>query len=144
MTAAPAVPLALALLSGSGTRKVEVDLRPLSNVSMIRVGQCSIDVAFRLVVDGGGQEEYYCPAVEWQWEDGTRSVEETDCPPFAEASADDHRRTWMRTIAVTAPGRHEVRVRLSKGDRTLRHLTGAAKVVGAGMSEQSRKAVGCK
>ena len=32
----------------------------------------------------GGEdlEEYYCPEIEWAWDDGGKSVQEADCPPF--------------------------------------------------------------
>ena len=31
---------------------------------------------------GDDIEEYYCPEIEWDWDDGGKSVHEADCPPF--------------------------------------------------------------
>ena len=34
------------------------------------------------LVGGEDLDEFYCPAVEWNWGDGTVSAQEGDCPPF--------------------------------------------------------------
>src|SRR2546428_11391623 len=31
---------------------------------------------------GDDEEEVYCPAVGWGWDDGGRSAHEAECPPF--------------------------------------------------------------
>jgi hypothetical protein len=31
---------------------------------------------------GDDIEQYYCPEIEWDWDDGGKSVHEADCPPF--------------------------------------------------------------
>jgi hypothetical protein len=31
---------------------------------------------------GDDIEEYYCPEIEWDWDDGGKSVHEADCDPF--------------------------------------------------------------
>jgi hypothetical protein len=40
-------------------------------------------VLFVAELQGGDDvEQYYCPEVEWEWDDGGKSVKEADCPPF--------------------------------------------------------------
>src|SRR5512145_365997 len=116
--------LALAVvLAGSGPT---VEFGPLRKVSFLPMGRCDIDVAFRLTVDDAGSEDYYCPRVEWYWEDGTTSEEESDCPPFAEATPEEHRRVWMRRRAFQTSGRYLVRVRLFKADRAIHEVDAEA------------------
>ena len=45
-------------------------------------------VVFSAELTGGADdfEEYYCPTVEWDWGDDTRSESTVDCPPFPEGS----------------------------------------------------------
>jgi hypothetical protein len=108
------------------------------------MGQCDVDVVFRLVVSDAGSEDYYCPRVAWHWEDGTTSEEESDCPPFADAKPDDHRRVWTRRRAFQSSGRYLVKVRLFKADRQV-HAAEAEAVVGgwSGFSPERREENGC-
>src|SRR5262245_32211900 len=92
--------LALALGGPSGPK---VELRPLQRVTVLGMGQCSVEVKFVLTVEPRGDEDYYCPRVEWEWEDDhlppggpdqtTRSVEESDCVPYEPARHDRQRQT---------------------------------------------------
>src|SRR6476620_2846435 len=42
-----------------------------------------VSVLFTAELSGGDDiEEYYCPELEWEWDDGGKSVVEGDCPPF--------------------------------------------------------------
>lgn len=38
------------------------------------------------VLGGGDLEDFHCPAVEWDWNDGTRSAHEADCAPFEDGA----------------------------------------------------------
>jgi hypothetical protein len=67
------------------------------------------------LVGGEDIDEFYCPAVEWNWGDGAVSARESDCPPFdgetkmARAfSADHHYRQ---------PGDYSVRLTLRRAGR---------------------------
>ena len=129
------------LLAGAGPK---VELEPMRKTTLLPMGQCEVDVVFRLVVQDGGVEDYYCPRVEWQWEDDSVAVEESDCPPFAEAAAEDHRKVWMRSRDFQNSGRYRVRVRLIKGDRVIRKMETTAVVTGwAGHPAERRQEFGC-
>ena len=60
------------------------DKRPsLSLRAMPRFAFSPVNVLFVAELQGGDDiEDYYCPEVEWEWDDGGKSVKEADCPPF--------------------------------------------------------------
>ena len=41
---------------------------------------------------GDDTEKYYCPEIEWDWDDGGKSVHEADCPPFENGTTTIDRR----------------------------------------------------
>lgn len=50
-------------------------------------------VLFTAELTGGDDiEEFYCPEVAWEWDDGGRSVKEADCPPFVNGETKIERR----------------------------------------------------
>lgn len=131
----------LAVLAGAGPK---VEFGPLRRVSVLPMGQCDVEVAFRLVIHDPGSEDSYCPRIEWQWEDESISEEESDCPPFAEAAADDHRQVWTRRRAFQKSGRYLIRARIFKADRLVRTVETVALVTGwSGFSDERRQANGC-
>jgi hypothetical protein len=66
---------------------------------------------------GDDLEEYYCPGIEWEWGDGDRSVQESDCPPFA-AGVELPRR-FTASHAYLSPGRYQVKLTLRRADRSV-------------------------
>jgi hypothetical protein len=121
----------------------KVDLRPLQPMVSLRLGACSVPVTFRLVIEARGDEDYRCPRVEWEWQDGTRSSEESDCPAVAAGSEVEPRQTWSRTREVRHGGTYTVRARLYKADRLLRTVKAQVMVNGEGMSSDMRRQMGC-
>lgn len=61
-------------------------------------------------------EDLYCPTVEWDWGDGTRSTASADCDPYAAGTSEIQRRYSM-TKVYREPGRHRVQLRLMQGNR---------------------------
>lgn len=41
---------------------------------------------------GDDVEQYYCPEIVWEWGDGGKSLQESDCPPFEEGVSKIERR----------------------------------------------------
>lgn len=69
------------------------------------------------LVGGDDLEEFYCPALEWDWGDGGRSVQESDCPPF---DVDTRMaRRFSSRHAFHEPGYYEIRLTLRRGDRRI-------------------------
>ncbi len=132
----------LAVLAAASSAKGE--LQPLRRVTTLRVGGCEVEVAFRLSVSDGGLEEYYCPRVVWEWEDGSRSIEESDCPPFEQAAPDDHRKSWTRSRAFQRSGSYLVKAHLCKAERRVRTFETTAVVTGwEGYPAGQRESFGC-
>ena len=69
---------------------------------------------------GGSDEtdEYYCPSIEWDWGDGTKSESNRDCAPFeAGKSTIDRRFSASHTFEIA--GQYRVMLRLRRGTRTI-------------------------
>lgn len=60
-------------------------------------------------------EEYYCPTVEWDWGDGTRSESTSDCDPYVEGQSEIRRRFTVEHT-FRRPGRTRVYIRLKQRD----------------------------
>ena len=134
--------IVLALFSAAP--KVKIDLRPLKPVTVLPMHRCEVEVTFRLSVSDGGREEFYCPRVVWEWEDGTRSIEESDCPPFDQAAPADHRKTWLRTRDFQRSGSYAVRACLCKGDKRVSSVETTAVISGwDGYAPDQRESFGC-
>lgn len=69
------------------------------------------------LVGGEDVEEYYCPAVEWDWDDGSKSFHEADCAPFEDGAALDRRFTAEH--AYRGAGTYNVRVTLRRVNRSV-------------------------
>jgi hypothetical protein len=63
-------------------------------------------------------EEYYCRAVEWDWGDGTRSENSSDCDPF-EAGVSQITRRFSKTHVYNIQGRYRIQVRLKRNTKLL-------------------------
>jgi hypothetical protein len=124
------VPLALLLLLAAPA-KPKVELKPSPQMATLGVGpRSAATVRFRLSVKDAGNEDYYCPRLEWEWEDGTYSSEESDCPSFDTAQPQDHERSWTRSRQFWEPGNHTIKVRLYKADRLIRTIEAKVDITG--------------
>ena len=130
--------LALFLLLAS-EKEPKVQLQPTPRVALLPGGTRATVVRFRLRVHDGGKEDYYCPRVEWEWEDGTKSSEESDCAPFEQATAADHDRVWSHSREYWDAGQHLIVVRLYKGDRVIRKVETTVDVRGESVPDSFRE-----
>jgi hypothetical protein len=125
------ISLALVLFLASPPARPKVELKATPGFAMLGIGpRAFATIRFRLSVKDGGDEDFYCPRVEWEWEDDTKATEESDCPPFETAQKEDHERTWMKSRQFWEPGNHRVRVRLYKGDRLVRTIDTKVEISG--------------
>ena len=79
-------------------------------------GPVSILVVAQL--QGGDEhEDFYCPDVEWDFGDGSRSSHQADCEPFVEGMTLE--RQFLTRHAYSRPGDYDVKVTLRRASRTL-------------------------
>ena len=69
---------------------------------------------------GGAEDspELYCPSLEWEWGDGTKSEANLDCEPF-QAGVSEIRRRWTSSHSYDLGGNYRVRLRLRRGGKTV-------------------------
>ncbi len=76
-------------------------------------------VTVTAMLEGDGDEaRCYCPAVEWDWGDGTVSRRLADCEPY-DAGKSKTDRFFLGTHDYRQGGRYQIRLRLRKGDETV-------------------------
>ena len=76
-----------------------------------RMAFSPVNVFFTAELSGGDDiEQFYCPELEWEWGDGGKSVQESDCAPYEPGKSQierrftaDHlfRRAAVYTVSVT-------------------------------------------
>lgn len=63
-------------------------------------------------------EEIYCPAIEWQWGDGTRSDQSADCEPY-EAGKSEIKRHFIADRVFETSGDYRVEFRIRQKDKII-------------------------
>ena len=136
---AAVIALALAAPASAGEAKREAKLKKprLDLRATPRMAFSPVNIFLTAELQGGDDvEEYYCPQLEWDWDDGGKSIQEGDCPPFTAGSTKidrrftaehEYRRAGVFTIKITmrranrsfAASNVRVTVRPGLGDRTI-------------------------
>src|SRR3954467_9220982 len=136
--AALAAALALAAATASPAadapkpKKPKLDLRAIP-----RMAFSPVNIMLTAELTGGEDvEEFYCPELEWDWDDGGKSVHEADCPEYEAGKSKIERRftaehqypkagsynvklTMRHANKVLAQSTIKLTVRPGLGDRTL-------------------------
>ena len=133
------VALVLAAPLPAGDAKPEAKLKKprLDLRATPRMAFSPVNIFLTAELQGGDDvEEYYCPEIEWDWDDGGKSVQEGDCPPFVAGTTKierrftaehEYRRAGIYTVKVTmrrasrslAASNVRITVRPGLGDRTI-------------------------
>jgi len=81
-------------------------------------------VSFTAELRGGANdyEEFYCPTVEWDWDDGTVSETKQDCDPYV-AGQSEIKRIYTMTHQFEISGDYTVSVRLKRQSKVLGSAT---------------------
>jgi hypothetical protein len=93
--------------------KLTVKANPTMGMSPVRVV-----VTADLTGGPSDTDELYCPAVEWEWGDDTRSKDSADCDPY-EAGKSEIKRRFTADHVFRSAGEYHVQFRLKKKDKTL-------------------------
>ena len=93
--------------------KISLKANPAMGVSPVRVV-----VTADITGGANDNEELYCAAVEWQWGDETRSINNADCDPY-EAGKSEIKRRFTADHVYRQAGEYRVQFRLKKKDKTI-------------------------
>ena len=104
------------------TKKPRLDLRATP-----RMAFSPVNVLLTAELTGGEDvEQFYCPELEWDWDDGGRSVHEADCPPM-EAGGTMERR-FTAEHAFRRAGTYNVKVTMRRANKPLAMATATVTV----------------
>lgn len=93
--------------------QVRLKAQPVISVSPARV------VLTAEIVGGANDfEEYYCPAIEWDWGDGTQSESSSDCAPY-EAGKSEIKRRFTVEHVFRRPDNYRVTFKLKRRDKAV-------------------------
>jgi hypothetical protein len=82
------------------------------------------------LVGGDDVEDFYCPCLEWDWGDGSRSMREGDCPPFDDETQMARLFSVMHRYRET--GDFKATLTLRRGGRTVASAAVSIRVLGRG------------
>jgi len=107
------------LLAGQDERK-DVKKASLSLKASPTIVFSPARVVVTAELKGGADdsEELYCPSLEWDWGDGTRSESNVDCEPF-DAGKSTVQRRFTTSHTYEMSGSYRVQLRLKRGSKTL-------------------------
>jgi hypothetical protein len=107
--------------------KISVKANPSMGVAPARI-VASADL------NGGADdyEEFYCPSIEWEWGDDTRSVTSADCEPYV-AGKSEIKRRFTADHTYRMGGQFRIQFRIKKKDKS---------IAGAATSVQIRPGLG--
>ena len=76
-------------------------------------------------------QEYYCPAIEWNWGDGTVSEASNDCEPY-ETGVSEIRRRYTQSHTYKRAGAFRITFRLKSRDKVLTSQSTLVRLLGGG------------
>jgi hypothetical protein len=99
-------------------KKPKLDLRATP-----RMAFSPVNVLLVAELSGGDDvEEFYCPELEWEWDDGGKSVHEADCPAY-EAGVSKIERRFTVEHEYRKAGLYNVKLTMRRANRTLAQTT---------------------
>jgi hypothetical protein len=117
----PAMFGALALATAAGAAGVDTNAKPsISLKATPQIGFSPLRVVLTAELKGGANdyEEFYCPTIEWFWDDDTKSESKGDCEPYEAGKSEIKRRYTIDRIFNTM-GEYRVEFRLKQKGKTV-------------------------
>lgn len=93
-------------------------------------GFAPLKVSVFVTLQGGvnDYQDFYCPSVEWDWDDGTKSEEKVDCDPY-EAGKSEIRRNYRAEHTFQFGGSDfRVQFRLKQKNKTVGSTSATVRV----------------
>ncbi len=93
--------------------KISVKANPTMGMSPARI-VASADL------NGGANdyEEFYCPSIEWEWGDDTKSTTSADCDPY-EPGKSEIKRRFSADHVYRQAGDYRIQFRMKKKDKSI-------------------------
>lgn len=85
---------------------------------------------------GADVEEYYCPELEWDWDDGGKSVHEADCAAYADGTPIERRFTTEHEFRRA--GIYNIKLTMRRANRAFAAAT-VKVTVRAGLGDPTRE-----
>ncbi len=114
-TAGSAPSLAAAQKTTQDNKRPRLNLRAQPPLG---VTPARIVLTAELIGGANDFEEYYCPTIEWEWGDETRSESTTDCEPYEAGKTEIKRRFTVEHIFRRA-GAYKVYFRMKHNDKDI-------------------------
>ena len=109
-----ALPLAASAGDSAKPKKPNLELRVVP-----RMAFSPVTVFLTAELSGGDDvEELYCPEIEWDWDDGGKSQQESDCAPF-EAGVTKIERRFTAEHDYRKAGVYNIKATLRRAKRNL-------------------------
>jgi hypothetical protein len=102
----------------------EQDSRPkvtLKAQPVIAMSPARVVLTAELTGGANDFQEFYCPAIEWDWGDDTRSEKSDDCAPYEQGKSEIKRRFTVEHMYQRA-GNYRISFRMKRRDK----IVGAA------------------
>jgi len=74
-------------------------------------------IAFAELNGGEDSEDFYCLAIEWDWDDGSKSLQDSDCEPYQPGTKIDRR--FSSEHYYSGPGSFNIRAALKAQDKVI-------------------------
>jgi hypothetical protein len=114
---AAVVALMVAGPSGAGESKPKKPRLELRASPRMAFSPVSVLLTAELI-GGEDVEEYHCPELEWDWDDGGKSVQEGDCDPFEPGKTTIERR-FTADHEYHRAGVYQIKATMRRNNRTL-------------------------
>jgi len=95
---------------------------------IISMAPSKVTLRAELVGGANDYEEFYCPTIEWDWDDGTMSESTSDCEPYQAGKSEIKRRFTVEH--VFRAGYYHVAFRLKRRDKAVAAATTTVQVQG--------------
>jgi hypothetical protein len=83
-----------------------------------RMAFSPVDVIATAELTGGeDSEDFYCLAIEWDWDDGSKSLQDSDCEPFQPGTKIERR--FSSEHHYTRAGSYNIRAALKAQDKVV-------------------------
>jgi hypothetical protein len=117
----PTIACSLALagtLSSSAQQKNDKPQLLLRAIPSVAVAPARVVLTAELRGGSDDFEEFYCPTIQWDWDDGTKSEHTSDCEPFETGKTAIKRRYTIEHV-FRRDGPYKIYFHMKKKDKIL-------------------------